>query len=339
MKKFDFAIVSVLFGFGVFCGCQKTPIPQKVEYTGVSFYLSGDENSKASSAGQETAVNEWCLYVVDSGNNVVESAKSTSSNPSQPQAITCDLIPGEYTIYAAVNSGLNETSFSTRSEILSYEESLTAMSSSNMAMFGSRTFTVDGSGSCPVTVNRLQAKVLLKKITVDFSSHPDLAAKTFTVNSIYLINVQAKSRFEYNVNYNSDTWLNMRQYESSGADGLIYESVNRTIASGSNLTADHYFYPFGNNTSTDSHASSWSGRHTRLVVECSLGGRTTYYPVDICGTNGFLYRNSIYTIENIIITDYGAPGPDEEVPGESQVQFSVSVQNWANTISVTENFN
>ena len=90
------------------------------------------------------------------------------------------------------------------------------------------------------------------------------------------------------------------------------------------------FYCYPNPESNDNFSSTWSPRHTRLVVEALLGDTRYYYPV----TLPEIESNKIYDV-NLKITRPGSSLPDIEVD-KFAVGFTVQVKDWEIGASVSE---
>ena len=71
--------------------------------------------------------------------------------------------------------------------------------------------------------------------------------------------------------------------------------------------------------------AAWTPRHTRLVVEASVGGQVYYYPITLPTIDG----NTICTINELTITRLGTSTPDvDSVIGS--VSFEITVAPWKN---------
>ena len=67
----------------------------------------------------------------------------------------------------------------------------------------------------------------------------------------------------------------------------------------------------------------WCQRHTRLVVETELAGRTCYYTM----TMPAIESNHIYTVKELRITRPGSSDPELPVlPGDAS--FTIEVEDW-----------
>lgn len=283
--------------------------------------------SRTTSAAKEETVSEWAVLVCrQSTGAVVASASSSASS------ITLKVAPGTYDIHAVVNAGYDPSSVKNVSSLTGMRVSLTDNSlTGGLVMYGSRTgvsVTASG-GTVTVPVKRLVSKVQLDRVSVDFSGRPDLAAKTFRLESVYLINVAGDA--VVGSASSPSSWYNKRGYLSSVADGLLYDAVNRTLTSSAPYSVPHYFYACENVTSSDSQSTTWSARYTRLVLRCSIGGTVYYYSINIPK----MTRNSVYRITDAVIKDRGSLEEDRVVSDALDVTFSTSVS-WGDTYNVEE---
>ena len=313
------------------CGRQN-PTLQESSFD-VLFVLNGGgaEKTRSTAVADETHLNEWCLYIVDNNGDVCDAVSTNS-----PSTIR-NYRAGTYTAYAVVNCGTGEGTFNTEAEIKAASRSLIAETTA-FGMFGSSSFSVPDDAVCPIPILRLVSKIEIRKIITDFSPFPDLAAQSFTLDRIYLINVAGESRLSDNGTFAPEIWYNKRGYVQSGADPLLYDAVGVTISQDNAYSVSHCFYCYQNNALQDSHSPAWCSRHTRLVLECSIGARKTYYPIDIIGPDGILGRNSHYLINELVITDTGTDSPDEPISGSLPYHFSSLVKSWDGTYTINEEF-
>lgn len=101
------------------------------------------------------------------------------------------------------------------------------------------------------------------------------------------------------------------------APGCAFASVDRTVPLDGSISTDVALYTgqnrIGSMLSTSlsdlMEATSWSVRRSKLVLECTLGGYTCYYPVSL----PVLRTNSRYRIREIVIKHYGSDSPDSPV--------------------------
>lgn len=333
MKKLE-CLLSYLCGAILLCtGCDPRSLDTQSRTYDVLFVLeSGGGAVRSTVAVDELSFNEMCVYIVNAEGKVVDAMSAASAS------VVRNLAEGSYTAYAAVNCGLGPEDFSDSADILSYECDL-AGEAAALSMFGSNDFVVPDDTRCAIPVLRLVSKVEIRKFTTDFSLRPALAAETFTLDSIYLINVVGETTLAADKAPGNALWLNRRWHSPSGAESMLCDEVGSVLQPGSTYDTTHYFYCYQNSSAEDSHDEAWSPRHTRLVVACTIGGRRTYYPVDIVNPlSGTLARNDRYVINELKVTGIGADGPDEPLPDEESFCLSAQVMPWDRQYNVSEEF-
>lgn len=330
--------------FTIICGalllcpaCTRQHLDTQPELFSVTFVLDGGSvggsSTRATAVADEESVAEACLYFVNSSGVVIDAVSSSE------KTILRNFETGTYKAYYVANSGLEVNSFTSESEISSYVLSLASQTGS-FSMFAYKSFRVPEDRICTITAERLVSKVEIDKISVDFSQYPDLSAQTFTIDSIYLINVAGESVLADGTTFlpATSSWINKRSYVPGTYDALLCDAVGRTVTASSPHSSAHYFYCFQNNASADSHSEGWDARYTRLVIACTIGTTKTYYPINIVGPGGRLSRNCRYIISELIITDIGNRGPDEELTGSMPYRFSSDVMTWEGTHTISERF-
>jgi hypothetical protein len=327
-------LYTVLFGVIILClacGRQGLDIPSDI-YS-VTFVLDGGDATRATAAADEASIRDACLYFVNDRGIVVDAVAVNGNS------VLRNFETGTYKAYYVANCGLTVHSFTTENEINSHVRSL-ASETGSFSMSASKSFSVPEDKTCSITAVRLVSKVEIDKISIDFSQYPDLAAQTFTIDSIFLINVAGESILADGTSFfpSSSSWVNKRGYVSSTSNALLCDAVGRRVTAASPYSSVHYFYCYQNNASTDSHSATWSVRYTRLVVSCTLGTRKTYYPIDITGPGNRLSRNCRYVISELVITDLGSTGPDNVITGPLPYHFSSEVKNWEGTYTISERF-
>ena len=184
-------------------------------------------------------------------------------------------------------------------------------------MTGSVRQELTDGGTVPITVKRIVSRVSIGKITTAYQY--SLASETLEVSAIYLINVAADNT--YAVDGTPTAWFNRLGYSASPCDGLLYDKVNAQVTNGSPYTKEHVFYPYPNPTTAVSHDSTWSPRHTMLVVEVRFQGKKGYYPVEL----PVLERNKTYVIDELVLKH--RPGDEPYKPletGDATVQITVN---------------
>lgn len=333
MKKRDYPFLPVLLSVLLFCsGCDRRALEVEEGTYEVAFILDGGGagTTRSTTVIDETYLREWCLYIVDGSGTVFDAVAVTGSSDA-----TGNYPAGDYKAYAVVNCGMSEASFGTEDEIKNCRRFLEDESSA-LSMFGSCSFSVPEDNVCSIPISRLVSKVEIDKVRTDFSQYPDLYDASFVLDRIYLINAAGESRLEDSDTFIPGVWYNKSGYVSDKADALLCDASGSTITSASPYSTPHYFYCYQNNCTSDVHGQTWSPRHTRLVLECTVAGKKTYYPVDIISEGGRLERNCRYLISELVITDIGADTPDGPIEGSLPYRFSIVVIPWNETFVISE---
>ena len=306
MKTF---IHTIIFGFtvaalAVSCNKADSSFPNPADrnqgradgFFEVSLSINAP-HTKSSSAGQEEQVNNIQVYVfdADNGNRLETFFYGKSIKP------TLRLSRGNKMFKVLVNSKADSSKVNVLQDLQSALSDFSDNTSSNFVMSGEKSVSIPATTSVEISVSRLVAKVILSKITANFTA-PVYACQTFRVDSVYLTNVAQKCQFFGQ--YTPASWG--KGYALTG------DSVNH-IVSGKVYSAGHTFYAYPNGTTTP----------TRLVIKATLGNTTYYYPVDL----GELQSNMVYTVTNIEITRPGSDSEDKPVVS-SEMSFTIKVAGW-----------
>ena len=287
----------------------------------VTVGIVGSERTKAtgSTADDEVAVKKLQIFVFRGdaldAYGVVENKDSLK--------LSCTA--GQRTIYALVND-VDRSSIKTKTELLAAVSNYSNTLEGGFAMIGSTDKTLPQTGKITVEVNRLASRVIINKITRNFTSAA-LASMEFKILKIWLQNVAADINF--GLNMAPTTWLNKMNLDAetnkylSGAPGAI-------VANGSAYEKPNTFFCYPNPTADDSSDSNWCARHTRLVVKAQIGNDTYYYPI----TLPVLEYNKSYEIENLTLTRPGSDNPDVPVTFQD-CTFDITVKPWT-VVPVTE---
>ena len=197
-------------------------------------------------------------------------------------------------------------------------------------LISSLTLTCWRGGGCMRSL--VTAKVMIKKITSAFTSQIN-ASKTFRINSIYLINVAGDNTYaassEPTIWYNK--LANGQNDPGCRTFPLLADPVNENIAYKASYTKEHSFYCYPNLISDESFESTWSPRHTMLVVDAMLGGVQTYYPIEL----PVIGRNKCIIIEELVITKKGSDYPYIPVR-DGNCDATVVVTPWDTILDYTE---
>lgn len=237
---------------------------------------------------------------------------------SDASELTLSCTSGERTVYALVNAP-TLSGVSTLRDFLATSTLLSDNSASAFQMVGSRTVTLPQAATVTIDVRRLVSRISLRKVTRAFVS-PSLSAKSFTVDEVYVINVAGDNTFSLDAA--PSVWYNKRAYGGEMA-AFTHDAPAAPLADGSSYTTVHNFFAYPNPTDVDSSESTWSARHTRLVIKATLGTDTYYYPITLPA----LEPNRSYEIDNLTITRPGSDDPDVPVSFED-CTFDLNVVGW-----------
>ena len=291
-------------------------VPGGEETVTLSVSLPLGAPSKASGSAteaNETALKSVQVFVFNSSGNLEASQSASSSSVN----LTCT--KGAKTIAAVVN-GASLGSIKTLAELSGTVSDFSENSAAGLVMYGKISKTIETDTSVTLEVARLAAKITIGKITNGIALS-QYQSSPIAVNAIYLINVAGDAKFSGD--YTPALWLN-GQKNSAAADNLYYEKPSSlTIAHNASDASGHYFYCYPNPTSDDSTASEWSARHTRLVVEATVGGQICYYPL----TLPVIEANTVYSIGELKITMIGTDSPDV-IDAKGSASFTITVAPW-----------
>ena len=233
---------------------------------------------------------------------------------------------GDKTVWAVVNAP-DISNVTTLTQLKAVSSTL-LNNASNFVMVGSNTGTVPSEDPIEIEVKRIASRVVVKKVTAAFTN-PAYASMSCKLVKMFLINAPGDINLE--LTSAPTTWYAQRAYEAVTGltDHLSTSGGNHELNTAAFETVcRHYCYP--NPTVADSQATSWSARHTRMVIEVLLGSETFYYPI----TMPVLEPGKSYEIENLTITRKGSNNPDQPI-SLSDADFEISVKEWT-VVPVTE---
>ena len=232
------------------------------------------------------------------------------------QELTLSCTAGDRVVYALVNAP-DYSAVPDKAALLAKVSELSANSLSNFEMVGSKSVTLPQSEKVSIDVNRIASRVVLKKITRNFTSEA-LQALNFKVDAIYLINVAGNT--SYDLSAAPAKWYNVAENKNELAS-LLYDAPASLITNGQSYSTAHTFYAYPNDLATNT---------TRLVIETTLGETKYYYPINLPE----MAANKSYEIEEVKITRPGSDNPDEPV-SFADATFSINVIDWT-VVPVTE---
>ena len=296
-----------------------TPVTQDTEPCMVTF-SAVDEATKATTGTDDAKINNLQVFVFLGDNLDVYGSASASS-------VSIQCTPGTRNIVIIAN-GPDLHTVTTKTALLATTSLMSNSSVTSMEMIGSKTETLSASNkTISIPVSRLGARVVVSSIKKNFSSAA-LQALTFKVKRIYLVNVAGDCKYGGG-SYTPTVWYNKMKHDAEQS-AMTLDSPDATVSNTTKYTTVHTFYAWPNPTSTDSESTTWSARHTRLVIETQLGNDTFYYPISLPA----LESNKSYNIAEVNITRPGSSSPDVPV-SFLDCSFSVTVTGWTN-VALTE---
>jgi len=277
--------------------------------------------STTITAANEVQVNNLQVFVFRG------DALDAYASVNNDDELTVSCTAGERQVYALVNCP-DLSAVSTKTALLATSSLLSQNSGTSFQMIGHQD-GVDLPGDSPVTidVHRLAARVVIKKITRAFTAAA-LAAKSFSIDQIFLINVAGDTN--YGETAAPSVWFNKQAYASEQA-AFTYDAPAASLANNASYSTVHSFFAYPN-ASADSDAAVWSPRHTRLVVKATLGTDVYYYPITLPA----LESNKSYEIEELILTRPGSDDPDKPVSIQ-ECTFQINVLGWTTVAVADEN--
>lgn len=279
------------------------------------------EETKLTSSMNDGGLSNYQVYVFDDKGSLETYVNLSTSE------IVLDCVAGNKTVAVLANAPV-VNDVMTMSELSSRTTLLADNGNASFVMTGQQTVTLTEDKKVTVFMDRLVAKVRLSKLQVAFEA-PQYQNMSFKVAAVYLINVPADITFFSSGS--PGTWYNKMKYVSGDANALIYDDMkNVEVTASSPYSTTHTFYSYPNPTEEDSFSTTWTPRHTRLVVQAYLGETLYYYPV----TLPKLVMNTVYDV-NLTITRPGTTSPDDEVD-KYAAEFSVAVKAWKTGTSVKE---
>ena len=268
----------------------------------------------------ETSINNYQVFLFNS-NGVLEAYLNKSTSD-----LSVETTLGNKTIVVLANAPALK-SCSTLQNLLEQKSLLTDNGSGCFVMSGMLTKDITSSTvSVVVPVTRLVSKIRLSSFKTAFEM-PQYQSMAFKVSAVYLINVPVERKYFSGIS--SDIWYNKTKHVDNCP--LIYDDMDDvTVGPSSPYQKINCFYCYPNIQGTDSFSTSWSPRHTRLVVEALLGNTVYYYPV----TLPVMEPNKVYDV-NLTVTMPGSTKPDDEID-KYATSFSITVNSWEDGADVSE---
>ena len=315
MKKSIFAFAAALAALVACNKNEATPMQPQNQESLVPCELTVDicgamTKATAVTTENEAKVNNLQIFVFR-GDDL--DAYASVDNAKE---LTLSCTAGERVVYALVNAP-DYSAVPGKAALLAKVSELSANTLTNFEMVGSKTVTLPQSEKVSIDVNRIASRVVLKKITRNFTSAA-LQALDFTVDAIYLVNVAGNTN--YDLTAAPAAWYNVAENKGELAS-LLSDAPAAPIVNGQSYDTDHTFYGYPNDLAVNT---------TRIVIETTLGETKYYYPINLPE----MASNKSYEIEEVKITRPGSDNPDEPVSFED-ASFSINVIDWT-VVPVTE---
>lgn len=258
------------------------------------------------------------------------------------KSITVSCTAGDRVVYALVN-GQDMKAVQTKTEFLAKISLLSNNAITNFEMLGVKNVTLPQTSAVSIDVDRVAARVVLKKITNNLTS-PALQAMEFGVDSIYVTNVPGDCLFKRIVpdtqggtvaTYVPTVWYNKMKLENGNFISAFHldSPKSKIVYTKSDATA-HYFYAYPNPAEAATvkaedfiNAGEWSARRTKLVLKCHIGPDTYYYPIIL----PVLENNKSYEINEISITRPGSDSEDKPV-SFADATFEINIKPWTTVL-------
>lgn len=343
MKQFIY--LAAIIAAAALCSCNKQSPAYSfgVKSEGraeIALAIAGDRSTKASVDGTEAenAIGTVDVFVFFKGGEFDGRLDAYAHFDSAPYTLSATT--GDKTIYAVANSEYAESvlgTIATKAELLAKLASLSSQKNAGnkpglFTMVGSVNRTaatsnalVAGVNSVTVAVDRLVSRVRLQKITRAFESSA-LASQEFSVDEVYLANVESVEKYGTGHTPVADEFVNKLGVPDDSYDIWLRRTLLSTLANNESKSftdASYSLYAMPNTVDTDSEATPFTVRNTKLVVKATLAGKALYYVIPL----GAIRGNTTYDIGELVITRPGSSDPDQKTEIAS-CTFSVEVSPW-----------
>lgn len=318
-------LLSVLAALSMLPSCEGLGGDGSADRVSVSFLVVG-QGTKAAVGAHESDIASLDVLVYDAA-----SGRASAGGHSDGGAVTVEVTKGSTLTYFVVANApkgafagcTTVTAFRTKLSFLQDNTSGTLVMVSGA---GTKTFTEATDVS--VELSRLCSKVVLGSVTPALRDAEELSGASIVFDRAYLINVAGSCTFGLEPSADG-LWYNKSVFDE-GLDDTIADylcsEAGISVTSSSTIETGYSFYCMPNPTDNGVNfatESVWSPRDTRLVLEFTVDGMKTWYPIDIPA----MECNKCYLIRNLTITRMGSHQPDIPV-GNDTVQFTVEITEW-----------
>lgn len=248
-------------------------------------------------------------------------------------SLTLDATVGARTVWAVVNAP-DLSAVKTMSALKASVSAFTDNGAASFVMAGSVAVTLSASSNVTVPVSRLASRIVIGKVTRNFSSAglAALSGEKFTLVRAYMIDVPAQQKYDRSMTAFT-SWiaspLGDNQIAVSNALLCKAPSSETHIAQSGSYSWNAALYSYPNPTQED----GTDALVTRIVLECQIDGAFYTYPVLLSGGVG---SNKSYEIKELVLTRLGNPSNGDNVNDEGEdapitsveIPFGVSVTDW-----------
>ncbi len=336
MKKTIIAAALVALAGLVACNKETadvTPAPDSVKDAVLTVNVASAQTkaSGVTSADEATVNNIQYLVFTKADGKIDAYTKVTPTATNTATSATLACSSGEKVVYAIVNADEDYSAVQTKAALLAKVSLLKNNSTTSFVMDGSKEVTLPQTSTVSIDVNRMAARVMVKKITSAFEAVA-LRNLDMTIDAIYITNVAGEQNLGHSLSTYS-VWFNQLAYSTSDVDALTYEAITgvnlkpESSATSASTEVAHSFYAYPNASEATTEGGTWSARHTRLVVEATIGEEKVYYPI----TLPVLESNKSYEINELIITRRGSSSPDVTV-SVADATFDITVKDWTQVL-------
>lgn len=323
MKKFiSFAAAAIAL---VACNKQAdvTIVPaENPEYgqtavLNVSIFGKGATKAEAQTEA-EAKVNSLQVFVFN------EDQIDVYGSIANAKSITLNATTGDRTVWAVVNAP-DLSAVKTMSELKASISQFTQNSSDNFVMVGHKAETLSAQSNVSINVDRIAARVVIKKITRKFNAAglAALPAEKFEFIRAYMCDVVADQKYDLSKTA-YDKWMSssLADGKIATANNLLYDKLAsaKTLAQDASYDYNKSLYAYPNGTTEDAAAA----RITRLILECRINDAFYTFPILL---DMGVQNNKSYEIKELVLTRLGNPsnGDDNIDDGENDPIVSVSI--------------
>ena len=230
---------------------------------------------------------------------------------------------GVYDIYAFANAPQLPLSPESAEELTGHCFSLVDNKPGKLVTAGClESVAITESSALELEMEHLVSKVNYN-VRVDIENEI-LIRRGFKVLSVYMTNVVGECLpFSSESDSPATVWYNLRNFESSEADSLIFSQVDEFVANGDSLHGTSTFYILPNSCSDPQDRSGLTPRKTRFVVKALIGNQVYYYPVTIPRAEG----NREYII-SLTVKNIGCLDPEDTDVTAQAAESSIAIQGW-----------